>query len=67
MTAIDPSVTVQQLIAKATTSDGDTLYLAVLPDGGYAVLKRGVLVVTFASGEDAAARAVEAFEKLRLG
>ncbi len=67
MTVTERQPEIQQLLAKATTSDGDGLYLAVLDDGGYAVLKRGVRVVTFGSGEDAATHAVEAFERLRLG
>jgi hypothetical protein len=65
MTAIEPNAPIQQLLAKASSSDGDTLYLAVLRDGGYAVLKHGVILVAFSSGEDAATRAVEAFERLR--
>jgi hypothetical protein len=67
MTAIEPISQIQQLLAKASTLTGDTLHLAVLKDGGYAVLKQGVMVVSFPSGEEAATRAVEAFERLRLG
>jgi hypothetical protein len=67
MTAVEPSAQIQQLIAKASTCDGSSLYLAVLKDGGYAVLKSGIVVVSFGSGEEAANRAVDAFERLRLG
>ena len=62
-TATDPNI--QQFLARASTSDGASLYLAVLRDGGYAVVNRGVVVVTFGSGEEAASLAVDAFEKLR--